>query len=560
MQEGDRVQFRWLQSTTPSPTPWRFTDQRTRYRKHNSASESSLIQTEMARKLGLEERTNNIKLKSIHGTESDISTTTTSFTIASSDHSVAYTIKNALTIPDNLSTLPLEEIDTSLVTILLGYDILDVHLTLEVRRPSKSAPGPTAIRTSLGWTVVSRFQLNQPTFQENAASSHCTLTRLHEDPLTALVENFSSTESFGTTPDVRKLVSPDDHAALASYARTIRLLDTGRYEIGLPWRIPRQTLPDNSHQILKNFFALERRLLQQPELAKRYSKAINEYAELGYARQVSSDELKIEDLGSRWYVPHHAVTHPHKPNKLRVVFNLSAKHRGISLNAVLLKLPDFYPNLVGVLLRFRSKKIAVSADIAKMFLQVRLREEDQPYLSYWWRPPGDVRPPQTFQMIVQTFSGVSSPSSCLYAVRKTLEDNPEFEDLRSKILRHMFVDNYLDSFDSEDTAIQDCLRLKELLSRGGFQLNQWTSSSRRVLAAIPPEERDKPELDLDLDELPVERMLGNWYDSQTDAFTFKFKPQPEVRSMRQLLSAVASVFDPIGFITPVVLVGKLLFQ
>lgn len=61
---------------------------------------------------------------------------------------------------------------------------------------------------------------------------------------------------------------------------------------------------------------------------------------------------------------------------------------------------------------------------------------------------------QTF-INLQTFGGVCSPSSCLYAVQKTLDVNPEFDDLRCKILRNMFVDNYLNSFDSEDTNIQD---------------------------------------------------------------------------------------------------------
>ncbi len=148
---------------------------------------------------------------------------------------------------------------------------------------------------------------------------------------------------------------------------------------------------------------------------------------------------------SRWYVTHHHVIHPQKPDKLRIVFNLSAKHRGVSLNDKLLKGPDFYPNLVGVLLRFRRNLVAVSADIEKMFLQVKVREEDQRCLSFFWRKNWSEEI-KTYQMLVQVFGGVSSPSSCLYVIRKTLEDNPEFDDIKEKLINNMFVDNYLDSF------------------------------------------------------------------------------------------------------------------
>lgn len=69
-------------------------------------------------------------------------------------------------------------------------------------------------------------------------------------------------------------------------------------------------------------------------------------------------------------------------------------------------------------------------------------------------------------MTVLPFGAVSSPSACLFVIRKTLEDHPEFCELREKIERHMFVDNYLDSFDDEEEAIQTCQRLTELLRRG----------------------------------------------------------------------------------------------
>ena len=49
--------------------------------------------------------------------------------------------------------------------------------------------------------------------------------------------------------------------------------------------------------------------------------------------------------------------------------------------------------------------------------------------------------------------------------------------------------------------------LTQLLARGGFRLTKWSSSSRNVLSKIPQQEL-AASVDLDLDELPIERSLG----------------------------------------------------
>ena len=53
-----------------------------------------------------------------------------------------------------------------------------------------------------------------------------------------------------------------------------------------------------------------------------------------------------------WYLPTFGVYHPHKPGQIRVVFDSSAKHLGVSLNDVLLTGPDLNNSLLGVLMRF----------------------------------------------------------------------------------------------------------------------------------------------------------------------------------------------------------------
>ena len=46
-----------------------------------------------------------------------------------------------------------------------------------------------------------------------------------------------------------------------------------------------------------------------------------------------------------WYIPHHGVYHPKKPNKIRMVFDCSAEYQNESLNKHLLQGPDLTNNL-----------------------------------------------------------------------------------------------------------------------------------------------------------------------------------------------------------------------
>ena len=128
--------------------------------------------------------------------------------------------------------------------------------------------------------------------------------------------------------------------------------------------------------------------------------------EKGYATSAPP----VSTPGKTWYLPHHAVVHPAKPGKVRVVFDCSAKYRGLSLNDQLLQGPDLTNPLVGVLTRFRQEPIAIMSDIEAMFHQVRVRSDDCDALRFLWWQKGDLNSrPQEYKMRVHLFGGVSSP-------------------------------------------------------------------------------------------------------------------------------------------------------
>ena len=94
---------------------------------------------------------------------------------------------------------------------------------------------------------------------------------------------------------------------------------------------------------------------------------IAEYQEKGYIHKASSEELAEADPRRTWYLPLGVVLNPKKPSKIRIFCDAAAKVNGVSLNTMLLKGPDLLNTLLGVLFKFRQKRIGFCADLKEMF-------------------------------------------------------------------------------------------------------------------------------------------------------------------------------------------------
>ena len=81
-------------------------------------------------------------------------------------------------------------------------------------------------------------------------------------------------------------------------------------------------------------------------------------------------ETEIFTANPTWYLPIFDVTHP-KKQKIRLVYDASARYQDTSLNDSLMSGPDLNNHLRGVLLRFREKPVAFTADIESMFSTLR---------------------------------------------------------------------------------------------------------------------------------------------------------------------------------------------
>ena len=167
------------------------------------------------------------------------------------------------------------------------------------------------------------------------------------------------------------------------------------HQLPLPLRNNNMSLPNNRKMVEKRLTHLKKRFQKDCKFYEDYNKFMEEITSKRYAR-----EAKINSPDGRtWYLPHHGVYDPHKPSKLRVVFNCSAKLNGRSINKELLPGPDLANKLVGVLAKFRENKVAFMADIEKMYFQIFVAEQHRSLLQFlWWKEGNISDKPNDYEM------------------------------------------------------------------------------------------------------------------------------------------------------------------
>jgi len=97
-----------------------------------------------------------------------------------------------------------------------------------------------------------------------------------------------------------------------------RLVD-GRYEVGMLWKKDERQFPNNLVMAKQRLESLRRRLTKSgnEEMATKYREVMDSYISSGFARKLSEKELATESSNHR-YLPHHPVTSPTKPGKVRL--------------------------------------------------------------------------------------------------------------------------------------------------------------------------------------------------------------------------------------------------
>ena len=344
-----------------------------------------------------------------------------------------------------------------------------------------------------------------------------------------------------------------------------------RIVIKLPWRHKRKK------QLRSNFsMAFERTnnlydKLKKPSKEKVFDeydqimvdhvklKILERVAEIGTVGEIR-ERLKVDphyydhylpchEESQIHYLPHQAVVKA-STQKVRVVYDASSRpfKAAFSLNDCLETGPSLIQSLADILTRFRLKKCAYIADITKAFLMIGVDLCDRDSLRLLWRE-GD-------RVVIYRFNrlpfGLSSSSFVLAATLKYLLESSDLqpEEIQA-ILKAFYVDDLVSSKDSEEEVLDERSKVKKVLDEASMELHKWNSNSILLKGLFSDGEETLPE---------EETVLGMVWDTTKDVIHVNnsriLKRLGNRNTKEEVYSVIAQIFDPMGLLSPYVLVAK----
>ena len=94
--------------------------------------------------------------------------------------------------------------------------------------------------------------------------------------------------------------------------------ESGHSEVPIPFKHDPPYLPCNKELTDQQLRYLKRHLVRDPDLHMSYTTYMKELEEKGFAKKIPPEV--IDTSGIVWYLLHHPVFNPRKPNKVRIVF------------------------------------------------------------------------------------------------------------------------------------------------------------------------------------------------------------------------------------------------
>lgn len=441
------------------------------------------------------------------------------------------------------------------VDMLLGAEIY--YDILNMRQMRLQDGLPILQDTKFGWIVGGKLEFPKNCLFSSSNPTNCA-AKNPDDDLIQQVKRFWELESCQAA---LKMTGEEREAEL-HFQKTHRRQADGRYVVNMPTKPNVVDLGDTKQMALRRFLYLERRLNNNKELKQQYSAFIDEYLALGHMSPSNLDLSKTSYETPTYFLPHHCVIKPESSStKLRVVFDGSAKSSsGLSLNDVLAVGPTVQQELFEIMVRFRTHKYAYTADVGKMYRQIRVDESQHNLQQILWRPrpQDDIK---SFSLETVTYGTASAPFLATRALQQLAEDEKSKYPLAARITkRDFYVDDLLSGADSIQEALDLQKQLVEMLECGGFELHKWCANTPELLAKIPIERREQK---VDLSENATVKTLGLAWHPSRDVFVVSIdqtQQSEEIATKRSILSEIARLFDPLGITGPIIVTAKIYLQ
>ncbi|KAL7739174.1 hypothetical protein ACLKA6_011929, partial [Drosophila palustris] len=449
------------------------------------------------------------------------------------------------------------------VDLLLGSDIYDELMLSDIHRGPSGTP--IAQNTQLGYIVSGKVEQ-----YAKSIGSHTIQVRRDDvsEELDNLLRKFWELEQLG---EESADLSNEDKWCEDFFVSTHKRLSTGKYVVRLP--ILTQLHPDmvigsSYRSALKRLSHLERRFRMDSNLENVYAQTISEYLQLHQMKPVAPEQRLGTQSGAtggvtHCYLPHHPVIkESSSTTKVRVVFDGSMRtSNGRSLNDILDSGPKLHTDLPAILINWRSLKYVFMADVQMMYRCIDVNDEDAQYQRILWKRKQDEGLDEYYCSTVM-FGTRSAPFLAIRVMHQLAADEGQSFPLAVDVVKQqMYVDDILSGADNVQQAENIKNQVIGMMHSGTFELRKWASNDPRLLQNIPLEHLETKGI-LDLQTSDGIRALGVYWTPLEDSFRFRvnFEIPVCIPTKRIILSTIARLFDPMGWLSPIVITAKMLMQ
>lgn len=460
-------------------------------------------------------------------------------------------VKN-LNIPSDICLADPQFYSPSAVDLIIGADVFwDILGSQNIKLGDGK---PILYETRLGWIVsgpvnggrVSTLPLIKCNFTKvDSLTSHCS-----DDDIQNQLTRFWQLEE--VSPQSSHYFPEEKQCEEHFVKNTTRLAD-GRFCVRIPLKQTPSVLGDSYQRAKHCLLSLERRLKNNDSFSKMYVDFLSEYESLGHMT-----ECKPVTSVPHYFIPHHGVLRESSTTtKLRVVFNASSPTTsGVSFNQIQMIGPTVQDDLLSILLRFRQHKYVVVADVEKMYRCIEVHPDCRPLQQIIWRD--QTQPNSAIKCYMLNRVSYGTASAPYLATRCLKQIGLDCKDPKiSEIIIH---DCYVDDFISGGDELSEVLRIRKQvtaeLASAGMPLRKWKSNEPQLL---PETDQFSSEFNIGCTE--SSKTLGLGWHSVHDKFYFSISPTiAKGNTKRDILSVIAQIFDPLGLISPCVILMKILLQ
>lgn len=409
---------------------------------------------------------------------------------------------------------------------------------------------PIAIQTNLGFVVMGKAPII-----DDSEKTYTFCATVKPISIEKMLEKFWEIEEVAA-PSV---LNQEDVECENIFTSTTTRGENGRYTVALPFKENPPKLGNSLDNAVRRFYFLEKKLEAQPLFRENYSKVIRDYLDQGHMTLVKNSDI----METAYYIPHFAVVKNSVSTPHRIVYDCSVKSSNSrSLNDVLYSGPKLQTDILTILLNFRLFEIAMISDVRQMYRNIWVQPDHRRYQRILWRfSPNE--PLDTYQLNTVTFGLKPAPFLALRTIQQLATDEAENYPLAAKVVKtDIYVDDVACSVSSLDEARALYFELVGLFKAGGFELLKWSTNSKELWQEIPQNSKLSQAVEFtDTSEINTSlKVLGLQWNPVLDQFSFVVNIPDKKCTKRNILSTIARIWDPLGFLSAVTIYAKLLIK